>query len=693
MGCGGSKTSEPAKVVEPSKASSGNAKNSASSDMNKSLTSSKGDGDGEYKTILGRFKMMTTKAGVMGEGSFCICRKGVDTQTGREVAIKAYKVNPDKPKEKQVCLKKFRRQIEVLKDLGVALDKNKVAEAGLWSTSLENVKVGDVFIQLIEYSKDNTGQPGNDPTDGVSYVITELADHSMKDFLAQCREEQRTLERPKVQSMTRSIITVIAALHAKGLVHLDIKPENLMRVGGLWKLIDVDGCVKIGSKVSIRDASISFSPCYCAPEWARFLIEDQETIKITSGLDVWSVGITVAELVSLDAILKAKYVSYLKQGCSHREAGFFFMDWLSNTEVLPLPPKVESYDAKFLKLLRERLLVSDATHRSNLSACIDDPFFEGLDALGMEAMKSVSVANSTSAVAVKKRARMRAHADDSGPPGICHSTLWKLNTEGDVKNIEQWLKRDMWVAKNGNLCYFSMKENKRLVYMDRSRLMNAKIRALTETDQAARNCAFQIQVSDERGEFESVYFAAEDDECQKKWIDTLINVATTLEWDEPQTVVATTNFVQELRQFKLTVRNRRASMAGQVDPFLPCFKAMLWKLKQDGDVKQADHWFQREMWVSKNGSLCYYSKKQEKNLIYYNHGDLEACTLRELPAGSCALEHAFEVKLKAVDGCDFEPGVFATDTPELRETWMKELAKLSVKANDDKPAPNAAPAS
>jgi len=118
-----------------------------------------------------------------------------------------------------------------------------------------------------------------------------------------------------------------------------------------------------------------------------------------------------------------------------------------------------------------------------------------------------------------------------------------------------------------------------------------------------------------------------------------------------------------------------------VDPFLPTFKALLWKLKQDhedGDEKKADHWFQREMWVSKNGSLCYYSKKQEKNLIYYNHADLEHCTLRELPPSSAALENAFEVKLKQVDGCDFEPGVFAADTPELRQQWMRELKKLSV---------------
>ena len=31
-----------------------------------------------------------------------------------------------------------------------------------------------VFIQLLDYSKEANGIPGNDPIDGVSYVVTEL---------------------------------------------------------------------------------------------------------------------------------------------------------------------------------------------------------------------------------------------------------------------------------------------------------------------------------------------------------------------------------------------------------------------------------------------------------------------------------------------------------------------------------------
>merc|ERR1719265_1219038 len=108
--------------------------------------------------------------------------------------------------------------------------------------------------------------------------------------------------------------------------------------------------------------------------------------------------------------------------------------------------------------------------------------------------------------------------------------------------------------------------------MNRARLMNANIRGLVKEDQAARDFAFQVQVSDDKGDFESVYFAAEDEQMQQKWMHTLSDVANAEEWHEPQTVAASPSLVVELRQFKLAVRNRRASMVGQMDPFLPHFK-------------------------------------------------------------------------------------------------------------------------
>merc|ERR1719359_691574 len=204
--------------------------------------------------------------------------------------------------------------------------------------------------------------------------------YSLKDYLALRREQARPLPAESVKSISRAIVLVVAGLHAKGLVHIDLKPENLMMFNGRLKLIDVDGCVKIATTVSIQDSSISFSPCYCAPEWASFLInESNSKITVQSGLDVWSVGMTICELVSLNAVLKPMYGNFLRNAHSHREAGFLFMDWLSNIKKVPLPKSIEKWDAQLSDLITNWLLVCDKATRKNLAQCLSHPYIQSAE--------------------------------------------------------------------------------------------------------------------------------------------------------------------------------------------------------------------------------------------------------------------------------------------------------------------------
>merc|ERR550514_598488 len=145
----------------------------------------------------------------------------------------------------------------------------------------------------------------------------------------------------------------------------------------------------------------------------------------------------------------------------------------------------------------------------------------------------------------------------------------------------------MWVAKNGNLCYYSMKEEKRLIYMDRSKVCRAKI---SDVPRSAKKFAFKLEVSEEGGTFETACFAAESAEDEKKWRAAFNNVGHT-DWFHPKTMMMTQGYLQELRDFTLQVKNRRAA-------FEATFKANLWKLKGDGNPKDDSHWFLREMWIA-----------------------------------------------------------------------------------------------
>lgn len=207
------------------------------------------------------------------------------------------------------------------------------------------------------------------------YLVTELAQYSLKDVFAILREKNSSLSSEEVKTFCKAILVAAASLHAKGFVHLDLKPENLMMFGGKLKVIDVDGCVKMNTKVSIQDRSISFSPYYCAPEWARFLACESETdILALPGLDAWSVGMTLCELITHEAILKPQYCDFRRGAPSHREAGVLLIEWLASITSAPVPREVEEHDQVFLDLLSNWLLVCGQGERKSCAECLAHEF-------------------------------------------------------------------------------------------------------------------------------------------------------------------------------------------------------------------------------------------------------------------------------------------------------------------------------
>jgi serine/threonine protein kinase len=205
--------------------------------------------------------------------------------------------------------------------------------------------------------------PGADTSDGELYIITELGEYSLKEYLQQGDRRSKAA----IKSITMATMLVAAGLHAKGFVHMDLKPENLMVFDGRLKLIDVDGCVEIGSTVSVDDHSLSYSPLYCAPEWANFLVADSEddTMTVSPALDVWSIGMTVCELAWHKPIFSKP------RGSLKRTE---YWGWVSDLQSAPLPASVRDFDEGFVDLLSTCLLVPEKTRRKSLIESLDHPF-------------------------------------------------------------------------------------------------------------------------------------------------------------------------------------------------------------------------------------------------------------------------------------------------------------------------------
>jgi serine/threonine protein kinase len=216
------------------------------------------------------------------------------------------------------------------------------------------------------------------------YIVTELAQCTLKDMLRQRNQRSAPLSAESVGKIAREVVLAVAWLHAKGYVHLDIKPENIMMCGGRWKLIDMDGCVRAGSEIKLIDNTVSFSPCYCAPEFARGVVRGG-SMEVKPSMDAWSVGMTIAELVNLCPLLRAQYQK-ISDAQSPKGGTMPFLKWLGAVQAIPLPKRpVWSEDRclqaipLFKVLLCTRLLVPNSERRSTLAQSLTAPFFQRHD--------------------------------------------------------------------------------------------------------------------------------------------------------------------------------------------------------------------------------------------------------------------------------------------------------------------------
>lgn len=638
------------------------------------------DWPGPWRNVLHSYEMDMSKDGIQGEGTSSICRRGRHIGSGEIVAIKVYKTaKKGDAAELKTMLKKYRRQIDVLQELQQPFDPSKIP-AELWSPALEKTKPSRLFMCLADYSKDRNGEPDVVEEDGLPYVITEIAQYSLKEFLVanQKNPDSCFVSKDNVRNITRATLRVMAGLHAKGLVHLDLKPENMMVFDGRLKLIDVDGCVRVGFKIKITDPSISFSPCYCAPEWATFVLQqDGPTIIADPCLDVWSTGCLVCELVTFVPILKRKYGYFVQKCKSHREAGFHFMEWLSRRELTVMPEDVEEFDEDLADLVGKSLLVTDTTERKTCAQCLTHPYVleEAGEASGDKQdphdrndQRMMAGEALTKQLGVRRAdGTNRNREDDTSTEKVHAGNLWKLNTGKDPRQPGEWLERDMWIAENGNLCYFSEKENTRKVIVNFSWLKDSEIEPLEGT---AKEHALVIKTDARSEDGGQVFvFAAHSAEDLEEWLLQLRNATL----DAMPSMGLGSNFVEDMKV--LTVLNRRLSIENDSSNYEPIFKSNLRKVKKGGDRMLEEHWFGREVWLARNGSLVYWSHKDHKELVYFTAEDVTKAKVLFIPNDISFYPWTFQVCL--FDGQDFIPAAeFSAETEAMRERWQTEFGKF-----------------
>ncbi|CAF0884431.1 unnamed protein product [Adineta steineri] len=129
---------------------------------------------------------------------------------------------------------------------------------------------------------------GFDPRAGQAYIVMELGHENLYTLVKKLREMNRTgspaIDGEMIKEFWRQMVTIVITLHKNGIVHMDLKPDNLILFGATLKIADLG----ISKKADALGLAGLGTMGYSAPE----IMEDIPGVERYYGpkADIWSLG-------------------------------------------------------------------------------------------------------------------------------------------------------------------------------------------------------------------------------------------------------------------------------------------------------------------------------------------------------------------------------------------------------------------
>ncbi|MEU4558168.1 serine/threonine-protein kinase [Actinoplanes sp. NPDC023936] len=202
--------------------------------------------------LAGRYRLVER----LGAGGMSVVWRGFDEVLGRQVAVKV--LPPSTSTDPS-----FRRRLRA----------EAQAAARLTHPHITNV---------YDYGEATTvdGEP-------VPYVVMELVDG---ESLAAVLARVRTLQWPTAVRISAEVAAALASAHARGIVHRDVTPANVMLTPSGAKVVDFGISALIGENDVDPDGSLMGTPAYLAPERL-------EGGQVSPATDVYAVGLLVYRML------------------------------------------------------------------------------------------------------------------------------------------------------------------------------------------------------------------------------------------------------------------------------------------------------------------------------------------------------------------------------------------------------------
>ena len=142
------------------------------------------------------------------------------------------------------------------------------------------------IVRVYDFGMTEQGEP---------FLVMELLEGGS---LATLLDERQRLPATTAVRLMLPVVSALASAHARGIVHRDVKPDNIMLVPGegdrlVPKLVDF-GIVKLqGAGATLTDrGTLLGSPAYMSPEQARGLVD------VDPRTDIWSACVVLYELIT-----------------------------------------------------------------------------------------------------------------------------------------------------------------------------------------------------------------------------------------------------------------------------------------------------------------------------------------------------------------------------------------------------------
>jgi serine/threonine protein kinase len=202
--------------------------------------------------LAGRYRLVER----LGAGGMSVVWRGFDEVLGRQVAVKV--LPPSTSTDPS-----FRRRLRA----------EAQAAARLTHPHITNV---------YDYGEATTvdGEP-------VPYVVMELVDG---ESLAAVLARVRMLPWPTAVRISAEVAAALASAHARGIVHRDVTPANVMITPSGSKVVDFGISALIGENDVDPDGSLLGTPAYLAPERL-------EGGQVSPATDVYAVGLLIYRML------------------------------------------------------------------------------------------------------------------------------------------------------------------------------------------------------------------------------------------------------------------------------------------------------------------------------------------------------------------------------------------------------------